>query len=277
MIARSHPNLFLARARARARARACARACAAAAAAALVSVTLTGASAQSSLEQIPVTGSDIAAELGLVMTRFKARFPEPVYCRVSMEIKPIGGRDLIQVETRSPAPERTTEILFSIKDLEFVKRQLGLLEPEPKTPESDSVVPVAFTIRAGTFATKHYAVSPFGSPMPGTSFFTWSPQHSTEDLPLDKDIPVFIKAGPYLSGRAQKVKDILQEYVLAPGYVRLVVHFSKEPLPTRKEAEAEAERREQLEAVLAKFDELVEKITADADQAKEPASGKKDE
>ncbi|MEZ5324978.1 MAG: hypothetical protein R3F19_07935 [Verrucomicrobiales bacterium] len=238
---------------------------------------LTCAAGQSSLEQIPVTGSDVAAELGLVMTKFKARFAEPVYCKVKMEIKPIGGREVIEVETRSPTSERTTEILFSIKDLEFVTRQLGLMEQGLDTAEIDTVIPVAFTIKANTFSTKHYAISPFGSAMPGTSFFTWSPQHSTENLPLDQDIPIFIKAGPYLRGRAQKVKDILQEYVLASGYVRLTVRFSREPLPTKKEVEAETERRQQLEAVLAKFDELVEKATADGEQSKESASGKKDE
>lgn len=220
----------------------------------------TTAFAQSSLEQLPVTGSDVASELGLVMTKFKARFPEPVYCRVRLEIRAIGGKDMVEIETRSPDPRRTTEILFSIKDVEFMKRQMGLLESAEKNKEEESYIPVSFTIKAETFATRHYALNPFGIPFPGTSFITWSPQHSTEDLPLDEDIPIFIKTGPYLGGREHKVQDILQQYILASAYVRLTVRFSKEPLPTKKEVKAEEKRRAMLEDILAKFDELVEKV-----------------
>lgn len=242
------------------------------------------AGAQSSLEQVPVTGSDVAAELGLTMTKFKARFAEPVYCLVNLEIKAYASREAVEVAARSPEPRRTTEILFSIKDLEFMKRQLDLLGDEDSgsggaggAGGEEWVTPVAFSIKADTFATRHYVAKPFGDIAAGMSFYSWSPQHSTENLPLDVDIPVFLKAGPYLGSGAEEVRDILQEYVLAPAWVRMTVRFSREPLRTAGEIAAEQERRRHIEDVLARFDQLVEDAAAARQQPESPGTAPVDD
>ncbi|MGK0187769.1 MAG: hypothetical protein ACI9R3_003559, partial [Verrucomicrobiales bacterium] len=69
----------------------------------------------------------------------------------------------------------------------------------------------------------------------------------------------------------------LQQYVLAAAYVRLTVRFSKEPLLTNEELEAERKRRAALEDVLARFDELVEKALEKSDTQPEPAPQEKEQ
>ena len=230
-------------------------------------------SAQSSLEQIPASGSDIAAELGLQMSKFKARFAEPVYSLVRVQVQPVKGNgSYFEVHVRSPSPLRITEILFSMKDLQFVKRQLGLLDEKILLEESEEDPGaeadghefgespnslMSFFVKSQLFDGRHYALNPFGTAEPGTSFLTWSPQHSTEDLPLDREIPLFIKAGPYSGEDATKVADIMQEYVLARAYVRVTVKFSKNLILTDAEKEAEKKRKASLEAALSRIDEIV--------------------
>ena len=71
--------------------------------------------------------------------------------------------------------------------------------------------------------------NPFAKMKPGESLQAWSKQQSREPLPLNQEIPLVISAGPLDPGKP--MKNLLEEYRTAPGFISLSATFSKTPPP----------------------------------------------
>jgi hypothetical protein len=211
-----------------------------------------------SLERIPATGTDVARELGIVMRKFKVRFDTPMHCMVTLKIKHVGSEDTLIGRDRSVIPQKTFELLFSMKDDNLVLRHLGLSE------QSEVEDAVKFSVMSRGMGFDHYDKNPFGKMRVGQAFYIWSQRNSTEELPLDEEIPIYIKAGPYTTGGVSKVRDITEEYVGAEAFVHLSVVFSEEEIVTPEEAE----RQLKVDEILEGFDRLVEE-----QKEKEPRGG----
>ena len=176
-----------------------------------------------SIEKIPATPEDLARELGIELTKFEARFSSPVYATLRLTWKQPGNAEPQMMEHTSPDPDQYHEIMFVRKD--FGQMQLKTGGDNAKQVRDV----IEMNVRFGSTGFFYRDLNPFAKMKPGESLQAWSKQQSREPLPLDQAIPLVISAGPLDPGKP--MKNLLEEYRTAPGFISLSVTFSKTPPP----------------------------------------------
>ncbi len=181
----------------------------------------TGLLLADSIEKIPATPEDLARELGIELTKFEARFSSPVYATLRLTWKQPGNAEPQMMEHSSPDPDQYHEIMFVRKD--FGQMQLKTGGGNAKQVRDV----IEMNVRFGSTGFFYRDLNPFAKMKPGESLQAWSKQQSREALPLNQAIPLVISAGPLDPGKP--MKNLLEEYRTAPGFICLSVTFSKSP------------------------------------------------
>jgi hypothetical protein len=176
-----------------------------------------------SIEKIPATAEDLARELGIELTKFEAKFSSPVYATLRLTWKQPGNAEPQMMEHTSPDPDQYYEIMFVRKD--FGQMQLKTGGDNAKQVRDV----IEMNVRFGSTGFFYRDLNPFAKMKPGESLQAWSKQQSREPLPLNQEIPLVISAGPLVPGKP--MKNLLEDYRTAPGFISLSATFSKTPPP----------------------------------------------
>ena len=196
---------------------------------------LAGSSRAGSLEQVPPTPADLARELGLSMTKFTAKFEEPVYLTIELRILGTSDKEITILEQVAPSPSKVHELSLTLKDMDALYEKLGLT----KAGEARGALDISIAHPQVGFTRREK--NPFGALEAGQSFVTWSQKQSMEELELGRLMPIYIKAGPF-TAKHPRPKDLVTGYESAPAYIWLGVKFTKDkpaedaeaPVPDKK-------------------------------------------
>lgn len=181
------------------------------------------------VEQIPPTPADIARELGISISKFTAKFKEPVYALFEVRILVEGGKDVTFLSQATPEPLKFHSFTLSLKDMDALAAAMGV----SKTTEAKGALDVAFKHPSVGFT--HRTRNPFWKMKVGQSFLNWTNPQTDKDIALGTFIPLLIQGGPYVD-EAHRPKDLVTDYEKSPAYIWFGVKFSKEK-PVEEEEE----------------------------------------
>lgn len=176
-----------------------------------------------SIERIPVTPEDLAAQLGMELEKFEAKFDAPVYATLNLTWKQPGDAEVKTMQHSTSDPDQYHDILFVRKDL----GQMQLRTGGSNAKQARDIMEM--NVRFGNTGFFYRDVNPFAKLAKGESFQSWTKQQSREALPLDQPIPLYIAAGPSIGGKP--INNLMAEYAGAPAYVVLKVTFSRTAPP----------------------------------------------
>ncbi len=172
-----------------------------------------------SIEKIPANPDDLAAQLGIDMSKFEAKFDTPVYLTLQLEWKKAAETTSQTISHPTADPDQYHEILF-------VKKDFGQMQLKTGGDNAKQVKDIIeMKVRFGNTGFFHRDINPFANMKAGESYQTWSRQQSREALPLDEAIPLVISAGPSLI--TKPLKNLPEEYRSAPAFIILSATFSR--------------------------------------------------
>ena len=110
-----------------------------------------------SIEKIPATPDDLAAQLGIEMSKFEAKFDTPVYLTLQLEWKKAAEPTSQTVVHTAPDPDQFHEILF-------VKKDFGQMQLKTGGDNAKQVKDIIeMKVRFGSTGFFHRDINPFAN------------------------------------------------------------------------------------------------------------------
>ena len=166
-----------------------------------------------------VEPQDVAAALGLSISRFHFEFAEPVCEELRLEVRRPAEKPVTVYFSVGTVPSRGHDVTFSVTDRATLCRAAGLPRPEPTRH-------LLFSAQGSDAGFEQEMEDIFDSPDPEAGYSRhYSMLKDRSDVPLDVPIVLEIKAGGLGKAPFEAMTNVREQFATAPAYYRLLVRF----------------------------------------------------